>query len=207
MTIWDCPAHVRMTSMTSSVERTDLDFKISVALLYSPAPTLLYYNLRSITLPSHPLPTYLLSHPYHTLHSLPSPRLLPISSHPLPYPLPYHIPPDSPAPTLLYSSFYYSFLASPPLPIYPRTPILPLHRLPSAPLASPPLFLTLPYHIHPDWSRGRNVSFPTSTLTLPYSTLLSPTAPTPPYPTLPIYFLPFHSSTLASHPLHSSPLP
>ena len=32
MTIWDCRTHVRMTSMTSSVEWTDLDFKISVAL-------------------------------------------------------------------------------------------------------------------------------------------------------------------------------
>ena len=30
MTIWNCRTHVRMTS---SVERTDLDFKISVALL------------------------------------------------------------------------------------------------------------------------------------------------------------------------------
>ena len=29
---WDCRCHVRMTSMMSSVERTDLDFKISVAL-------------------------------------------------------------------------------------------------------------------------------------------------------------------------------
>ena len=33
VTIWDCRTHVHMTSMTSSVERTDLDFKISVALL------------------------------------------------------------------------------------------------------------------------------------------------------------------------------
>ena len=33
VTIWDCRTHVRMTSMTSSVERTDLDFKISVALI------------------------------------------------------------------------------------------------------------------------------------------------------------------------------
>ena len=32
MTIWGCQTHVRMTSMTSSVEWTDLDFKISVAL-------------------------------------------------------------------------------------------------------------------------------------------------------------------------------
>ena len=32
VTIWDCRTHVRMMSMTSSVERTDLDFKISVAL-------------------------------------------------------------------------------------------------------------------------------------------------------------------------------
>ena len=35
VTIWDCRTHVRMTSMTSSVERTDLDFKISVALMRS----------------------------------------------------------------------------------------------------------------------------------------------------------------------------
>ena len=33
VTIWDCRTHVRMTSMTSSVEQTDLDFKISVALV------------------------------------------------------------------------------------------------------------------------------------------------------------------------------
>ena len=33
VTFWDCRTHVRMTSMTSSVERTDLDFKISVALV------------------------------------------------------------------------------------------------------------------------------------------------------------------------------
>ena len=32
MTIWNCRTHVRITSMTSLVERTDLDFKISVAL-------------------------------------------------------------------------------------------------------------------------------------------------------------------------------
>ena len=32
VTIWDCRMHVRMTSMTS-VERTNLDFRISVALL------------------------------------------------------------------------------------------------------------------------------------------------------------------------------
>ena len=36
MTIWDCRTHVRITSMTSSVERTDLDFKISVALSDGP---------------------------------------------------------------------------------------------------------------------------------------------------------------------------
>ena len=35
VTIYDCRTHVRMTSMTSSVERTDLNFKISVALMYS----------------------------------------------------------------------------------------------------------------------------------------------------------------------------
>ena len=36
VTIWDCRTNVRMTSMTSSVERTDLDFKISVALFWGP---------------------------------------------------------------------------------------------------------------------------------------------------------------------------
>ena len=35
MTIYDCRTHVRMTSMTSSIERTDLNFKISVALFMS----------------------------------------------------------------------------------------------------------------------------------------------------------------------------
>ena len=33
LTIWDCQTHVPKTSMMSSVERTDLDFKISVALI------------------------------------------------------------------------------------------------------------------------------------------------------------------------------
>ena len=35
VTIWACRTPVSMTSMTSSVERTDLDFKISVALIMS----------------------------------------------------------------------------------------------------------------------------------------------------------------------------
>ena len=33
VTIWDCRTHVRMTSIMSSVEQTNLDFKISVALV------------------------------------------------------------------------------------------------------------------------------------------------------------------------------
>ena len=44
MTIWDCQTHVRMTSMTSSVEWTDLDFKISVALIM-PIAILLYDSI------------------------------------------------------------------------------------------------------------------------------------------------------------------
>ena len=40
VTIYDCRTHVRMTSMTSSVERTDLNFKISVALLLRLYPLL-----------------------------------------------------------------------------------------------------------------------------------------------------------------------
>ena len=137
--------------------------------------------------------------------SLPSAPLLPVPSHPLPFPQPYHIPPDSPAPTLLYSPFCYSSLASPPQPTYPRTPILPLHSLPSAPLASPPLSPTLPYHIHPDRSRGRNVSFPTSSLTIPYSTLPSTTVPTPPTQRFPSTS--YLSTPLPSHPIHSAHFP
>ena len=190
-----------------------LGYPIYPTLLSRPCPALPYYNLPSTTFTRIPYPTYLPAFPrtpvipcipYPPVPSYPSPLITspPLSSPTLTCPLHYHIPPDSPAPTLLYSPFYYSSLASPPLPTYPRTPILPLHSLPSAPLACPPLSPTLPYHIHPDRSRGRNVSFSTSTLTLPYSTL--PYRPNTPHPTLPIYFLPFHSSTLASHPLHSS---
>ena len=39
MTIYDCRTHVRMTSTASSVERTDLNFKISVALVGVYAPS------------------------------------------------------------------------------------------------------------------------------------------------------------------------
>ena len=114
-------------------------------------------------------------------------------------------------PYLLYSPFYYSSLASPPLPTYPRTPILPLHSLPSAPLACPPLSPTLPYHIHPDRSRGRNVSFPTSTLTLSYSTLpYRPNTPLP-YathllPTVPLLYPRIPSTPLIYHILLYPPL-
>ena len=48
MTIWDCRTHVRMTSMTSLVERTDLDFKISVALLDSIIPTISISEISSL---------------------------------------------------------------------------------------------------------------------------------------------------------------
>ena len=34
VTIWNCRTHVPLTSRTSSVMRTDLDFKISVALFH-----------------------------------------------------------------------------------------------------------------------------------------------------------------------------
>ena len=39
VTIYDCRTHVRMTSTASSVERTDLNFKISVALVGVYAPS------------------------------------------------------------------------------------------------------------------------------------------------------------------------
>ena len=34
VTIWDCLTHVPMTSMMSLVEQTDLDFKMSVTLVW-----------------------------------------------------------------------------------------------------------------------------------------------------------------------------
>ena len=49
MTIWDCRTHV---PMTSSVERTDLDFKISVALVCTVCPSLSVRKLRIITVVS-----------------------------------------------------------------------------------------------------------------------------------------------------------
>ena len=47
MTIWDCRTHVRMKSMTSSVEWTDLDFKISVALLQTICRCVFYVGYSS----------------------------------------------------------------------------------------------------------------------------------------------------------------
>ena len=183
-------------------------------LPYVTLPPLPYYTLPSTTIPSHPrhyLPTYLPSHPYHTLAfpTLSSPHTRPIASPPLssptlPSPLPYNIPPVSLAPTLLYSLLYYSSLASHPyLPTLASYPCIPYPPLPSHPLPCP-----LPYRIPPDRSRGRNVSFRTSLGYLNPSLFytLLPYLPNTPYPMLPIYFLPFHSSTLTSHPLRSSPL-
>ena len=102
-------------------------------------PPLPYYTLPSTTLPAHPLPTYLPSHP--------------------------------------------AFLTL-------RSP-----RIPSPPLASPPLSPTLPYHIPPDRSRGRNVSFPTS---LGY---LNPSLLYPPLPYRPNTPLPYATHLLPTFPL------
>ena len=73
MTIWDCRTHVRMTSMTSSVERTDLDFKISVALL----DTYLSLSFHNDTLPE-----YLLYTTTRRKNTLPSIENLPHLPHP-----------------------------------------------------------------------------------------------------------------------------
>ena len=56
MTIWDCRTHVRMTSMTSSVEQTDLDFKISVALV-GMHPSEMMSSMRSHTSTAPASPT------------------------------------------------------------------------------------------------------------------------------------------------------
>ena len=174
-------------------------------LLYSPAHTLLYSPLCYLSLASPPLPTYLLSHPYHTLAfpTLRSPHTRPLA--PLPSPL---TPYPTLSPTLPYSSGLYRSYPTilsplliflhllPYLPTYPRTPILPLHFLSSAPLASfPSPAPTLPYHSPPDRSRGRNVSFPTS---LGY---LNPSLLYPPLPYRPNTPLPCATHLLPTFPL------
>ena len=188
---------------------------LSSHLLYSPTipsppfnPQLTYPTLQSPTpmplISSLGYPT-LLSHPYPTIFSpllpfprIPSPTYLPYLT-PLSYScIPYPLLPLIPYPTITLRTLsplpYYTLpsttLPSHPLPSYPRTPI-PI--LCSPHLSSPTLPCPLPYHIPPDRSRGLNVSFPTS---LGY---LNPFLLYPP--------LPFHPSTLASHPLRSSPLP
>ena len=149
------------------------------------------------SLASPPLPS-LTPLSYLAFPTLRYPLTRPLASPILPYPSGL----SRPYPTIL-----SLLLLFPRIPSPTYLPSNPYPTLAFPTLRSPPLSSTLLYHIHPDRSRGRNVSFPTSTLTLPYSTLPSPTIPTTPYPTLPIYFLPFHSSTLASHPRRSSPLP
>ena len=49
--------HVRMTSMTSLVERTDLDFKISVALMFTQKFIKIFHSVQEI----HNLLGYILS--------------------------------------------------------------------------------------------------------------------------------------------------
>ena len=90
-----------------------------------------------------------------------------------------------------------TYLPSNPYP----TLAFPTLRSPCIPSPIP----TLLYHIHPDQSRGRNVSFPTITLTFPYSTLPSLTVPTP--PTLRFPSTSYLSTLLPLHPIHSAHLP
>ena len=162
-------------------------------LLSHPYPTILSHLL---PFPRIPSPTFLHSHPCHTLAF---PTLYPA----LPYP--WTLQPL----THLYSPLYYPSLASPPLPTYPCTHILPLHSVPFAPLASLPSHLLscpLPYHIPPDRSRGRNVSYPTSlgylNPCLLYPPLLSQHPHTLCYPSTACL-----STPLPLHPIHSAHLP
>ena len=165
-------------------------------------PALYYHSLASLLY----LPTFTRT-PIIPLHSLPSAPLTslpwhPLSSPTLPYPTLY--------PTLTYppdSGPYPSILSLPYLPLHPyttlafptlRSPRIPSTRLPSPPLASPPLSplpCCLPYHIPPDWSRGRKVSFPTS---LGY---LNPSLPYPPLPYRPNTPLPYATHLLPTFPL------
>ena len=155
-------------------------FPIYPTLLSRLYPTILAPLLPSPRIPS--LPTYLPLHHYHTLEfpTLRSPhtRLL-------------AYPPLS-SPTLPCSLSYHIPQDSP-------APTLLYSPLYYSSLASPPL------PTYPLW----NVSFPTSLGYLNPSLLYPPLPylPNTPYPTLPINFLPFHSSTLVSYPLRSSPLP
>ena len=115
----------------------------SPRLPYSTLPPLPYPTIISplLPFPRIPSPTYLPSLAplsYLAFHTFRSPLTCPLASSTLSPTLPYLS--RLSRPTLLYPPFYYYSLASPPLPTYPHTRILPLHSLPSAPLPCP-----LPY--------------------------------------------------------------
>ena len=163
-------------------------------LPYSTLPPLSYFTLPSTTLPSHPFP-YLPTFPrtpiihLHSLHPLPSPLIpYPTLSSTLPNPSGL----SRPYPTILSNLLLVSRIPSPtylPSHSYPtlafpafrssRIPPLASPSLAPPSLSVPPLSSTLPYHIPPDRSRGRNVSFPA---TIGY---LNPSLLYPPLPCRP----------------------
>ena len=163
-----------------------------------PSPILSHHPIHPLN-PSADVP-YLqspLPHPSHLFPSLLSPRLPYLSYSTLP-PLPY--------PTIISPLLPFPRIPSPTyLPTFPRTRIIPLHSLPSAPLlpipspplSSPTLPCPLPYHIPPDSSHPN----PTVLSLL----LLFPRIPSPTYlPTLaPLSYPCIPYSPLPSHPLPS----
>ena len=136
----------------------------------------------------------------------------------MPYPVLYPTISLRTLPPLTYYTLPSTTLPSHPLPYLPTLAPLSYPCIPYPPLPLHPFPCPLPYHIHLDRSRGRNVSFPTSTLTLPYSTLPSPTVPTPPLPyathilpTFPLLYpripsTPLISPALIPYPTVPSPL-
>ena len=145
------------------------------------------------------------------MHSLSSVPLLPVPSHPLPSPLipyptlsptlPYLSRLSRPYPTILSLLLVFPHI---PSPTYLRSHPYPTLAFPT--LRSPRIpYPALPYHIHPDQSRGQNVSFATS-LGYLYPSLLYPPLPYQhPYPTHPSTS--YLSTPLPSHPIHSTHLP
>ena len=109
--------------------------------------------------------------------------------------LPFLSGPSYPYPTILSLLLLFPRISSP-------TYLAPLSYpcIPYPPLPSP-----VPYHIPPDRSRGRDISFPTSlgylNPSLLYPALLSPHPPTLRYPSTS-----YLSTLLPSHPIHSAHL-
>ena len=188
---------------------------------FLPSTPLHYLTLPSPFLRSPPLPHYIiLPAPFLSLPSPPISYILP-PSHPIPLSLSWRTLPSNlpstislisstPSPLLGYP-IYLTILSRPYPTILP--PLLPLPRIPSLPTYLPtfPRTRIIPLHSLPSAPRTPVLSHPLPSPLIPYPTISLMTLPPPPYCTLPSTTLPLASSALPTYPrtpilpLHSLP--